>query len=313
MKALVTGGCGFLGSNIVRALLRRGDDVVVFDHRLRGKALTDYDLKAVHTIEKDILDATAVGEAARGCDAIFHCAAMVGVELYSSFPAKTMEIEEGGLRNVCAAALAANDARVIYASSSAVYGNAGGSVGLNEAQPVVPTSNYGMAKRFNELYLASQQVERKLRSLSLRIFNVYGPRQDERLVIPRFIKRAVRGEPIEIYGDGMQSRDFVYIDDVVAAALAYEGCESEAEIVNVCSGQETTVRGLANEIVRLSGSSSKIVLSPQPEKRVAFEVSRCFGERVKLRRLLAEIPATPLAEGLISTISHFISVEGSSL
>lgn len=292
-----------MGSHVVSALLKQGNQVVVFDHRLHGKALSDATLRQVHPIEGDIRNAEAVRQAAVGCQAIFHFASMVGVELYSSLPASTMEVEEVGLRNVCAAAN--GGAHVIYASSSAVYGHAGGPVGLSESQVVTPVSNYGTAKRFNELYLMSQHAEHKLRSLSLRIFNVYGPGQDERLVTPRFVRRALRGEDIEIYGDGSQTRDFVYIDDVVAAALAYSRCTTGCEIVNVCSGQEITVRTLAEEIIRISRSSSKIIQRPPPAQRAAFEVSRSFGERNKLQNLLGVVSPTSLSDGLERTIDSF--------
>src|SRR5438128_2445480 len=169
MKALVTGGSGFLGSHIVRALLGRGDEVVVFDHRLRGKALGEEVLERVQSIEDDVFNEGALLRAAEACGAIFHCAAMVGVDAYSKQPAKTMETEETGLRNVCSAALAIGGARVVYASSSAVYGQAGGDAGLDEALAVAPVSNYGTAKRFNELYLASQYFEHRLQSVALRI------------------------------------------------------------------------------------------------------------------------------------------------
>jgi UDP-glucose 4-epimerase len=310
MKALVTGGSGFLGSHIVRALLGRGDEVAVFDHRLHGKCLSDDILQKVRCFERDIFDAAAVERAAEGCDVIFHCAAMVGVNAYSGQPAKTMETEETGLRNVCAAALAANGARVIYASSSAVYGQAGGDVGLDELLPVAPVSNYGVAKRFNETYLSSQHFEHGLVSTALRIFNVYGPQQDERLVIPRFIRRALYAEPVEIYGEGLQTRDFVYVDDVVNAALACANRVDGCEIINVCSGKEVTVLRLAETIIQLTGSRSTIVHKPHPSGRIAFEVPRCFGSTAKLAHILGDFEPTPLEEGLARTIASIGTAEG---
>ena len=148
MQVLVTGAAGFLGSYIVGALLARGDSVVALDHRLNGKALTASALARVQPIEADILEADAVERAARGCAAIFHCAAIVGVDAYVDRPTQTMETEVFGLRNVCAAARAQESANpiVITCSSSAVYGHAGGAQPLDETMEVAPVSTYGIAK-----------------------------------------------------------------------------------------------------------------------------------------------------------------------
>jgi UDP-glucose 4-epimerase len=303
MKALVTGGCGFLGSHIVRALIRRGDEVVVFDHRLTGKCLSEETLQLVEPIEGDVFDAGVVRQAAQGCSAIFHCAAMVGVDAYGRWPAKTMETEQVGLRNVCLAAVSVGGARVVYASSSAVYGHAGGRTGLDEALTVAPVSNYGIAKRFNELYLAAQHVEHGLQSTALRIFNIYGPGQDERLAIPRFIHRALRGEALEIYGDGSQTRDFVYVDDVVRIALGCADAVAGCEVVNACSGREVSIRELAATIVRLSRSRSAVETRNVPAGRAGFEVARSFGSREKLEGLIGCFSPTSLEEGLSRTIA----------
>ena len=307
MKVLVTGAAGFLGSHLTASLLKRGDEVVAFDHRLRGKCLSEDELAGVQAVEADILDLPAVTRAAEGCAAIFHCAAVVGVEAYSSRPARTMETEEVGLRNVCRAALASGKAKVIYASSSAVYGNAGGTALLREDDVVHPASNYGTAKYFNELFLAAQFLEAGLTSVALRIFNVYGPRQDDRLVIPRFIKSALAGEPIVIFGDGGQTRDFVYVDDVVTAALACADGVQGAEVVNVSSGHETSIATLAQTIISLTGSGSVLVMREPPAGRSAFEVARCIGSREKLERIIGASPATPLEQGLRETISAWVA------
>ena len=178
LKTLVTGGAGFLGSHMVDRLLAGGHQVRVLDHHLHGKGLSPETLRRVEAIESDITNAAAVDVSVHGCDVIIHCAAMVGMEAYTQQPARTMEVEESGLRNVCAAAIAHKVARLVFASSSAVYGQAGGGVALEESAQVAPVSNYGVAKRFNELYLAAQHAEHGLNSASLRIFNIYGPRQD---------------------------------------------------------------------------------------------------------------------------------------
>ena len=301
MKALVTGAAGFVGSHLVDALLARGDNVVAFDHRLRGKCLSEAALARTRAVEADIFDAAAVTDAARECAAIFHCAAIVGVDAYTAQPARTMDVEEVGLRNVCAAAVSNEGTRVIYASSSAVYGQASSNP-LEETLVVAPVSNYEIAKRFGELYLAAQYSEYALQSAALRIFNIYGPRQDERLVIPRFIRQASAGEPIVIYGDGAHTRDFVYVGDAVTAALACADRIVGCEIINVCSGMETAVRTLAERIIALTGSRSRIAYSEPPVARTAFEVERSVGSRSKLGKLMTQSP-TSLDDGLRRTIA----------
>jgi UDP-glucose 4-epimerase len=310
MKALVTGGAGFLGSHIVKRLLRRGDQVVVYDHRLRGKCLLDAELKHVVAVEDDVYNADSLRRAVDGCEAIFHCAAMVGMRAYSGQPAKTMETEEVGLRNVCQAALSCSGTPVIYASSSSVYGAAGGGVGLDEAQVVVPVSSYGTAKRFNEVYLEAEHAEHGLHSAAMRIFNMYGPRQDDRLVIPRFIQSAILGQDLVIYGDGAQTRDFVFVDDVVEAMLTIAERIESFQVINVCSGQETAIRDLAALIIRLTGSRSTVSFRDQPTERLTFEQSRCFGSRTKMEKMTAAKSATSLEDGLRVTVASMVAAQG---
>lgn len=302
MKALVTGAAGFLGSHLVDALLARGDEVIALDHRLGGKCLSTAALARARAVESDIFNAEAVAMAAKGCAAIFHCAAVVGVEAYTMRPAHTMEVEEVGLRNVCAAALSQPKAQVIFCSSSAVYG-ASASRELAETDPVAPNSNYGVAKRFGEMYLAARHAEDGLQSTSLRIFNIYGPRQDERLVIPRFIRQALAGEALVIYGDGQQTRDFVYIADVVDTALGAADRPGGCNIVNACSGRETSVRTLAETIIGITNSSSTVSLREQPTARSAFEVDRCLGNPARMQALRGKRLPTSLEAGLAATVA----------
>jgi len=286
-------------------LLSRHDTVVALDHRLRGKGLSDGELGEVEKREADILNFDAVTSAAQDCDAIVHCAAMVGMHAYSKQPARMMDTEEVGLRNVCRAALEGSRRPVIYASSSAVYGTAGGPAPLREDQDVAPVSNYGIAKRFNEVYLASEFAERGLPSVALRIFNIYGPGQDDRLVIPRFIQKALRGDDLEIFGDGKQTRDFVYVGDVVTAVLGCLQRTVRYDVINVCSGEEVSVLDLAHMIVRLSGSASRVVCRERPAERETFEQARCFGSRERMRAIDGVGQPLPLEEGLKRTIAAF--------
>jgi UDP-glucose 4-epimerase len=305
MKALVTGAAGFVGSHIVDALLERGDEVVALDRCLRGKALSDQVLARVRHAEVDIFDAAAVGDAAQDCAAIFHCAAVVGVDAYVAQPTRTMETEEVGLRNVCHAARAQKSSLpvVVFASSSAVYGEAGGAEGLVENLEVAPGSSYGVAKRFGELYLAAQNSEYGLRSAALRIFNVYGPRQDDRLVLPRFIRSALADKALELYGDGLQTRDFVFVKDVVRTMLTAASDVRGCEIINACSGSETSILSLAEMVIATAKSKSRVAHKPRPEKRSAFELARSFGSRGKAEKLLGPLPVTPLSDGLSATIA----------
>src|SRR5205085_11669009 len=135
------------------------------------------------------------------------------------------------------------------------------------------------------------------------IFNIYGPRQDERLVIPRFIRQAQANEPIIIYGDGSQTRDFVYVADVVDTALACADRGVGSEIVNACSGSETSVKTLAEYVVALTQSSSKIELREQPSVRSAFEVDRCLGSSARMRDIRRTTAMTSLKDGLARTIA----------
>lgn len=304
MRALVTGGTGFLGSHIARALLARGDDVVVFDHRLRRKGLSEDELRRTTAIEGDIRDADAVRQAAEGCKVIFHCAAMVGTQAYIGVPIATMETEEFGLRNVVLAALEGSGVRVIYASSSAAYGVAG-DVCLSEDLVAAPVSNYGIAKRFNEMYLSCQHDEHGLESTAVRIFNIYGPGQDERLVIPRFIRCAHEREDLVVYGDGSQTRDFVFVSDVVDTMLACAGRLRGHNIINACSGMEVSVRELAELTIRLSGSGARIAYRRQPPERASFERARCYGSRDRLMRMISPEAAITIEEGMRRTIASY--------
>lgn len=302
MKALVTGAAGFLGSHIVDALLARGFEVVVFDRRLRNKCLSDLVLDQVERVEADVLNLDALLASVHDCSLIFHCAAFVGVNAYSEWPARTMDVEAVGLSNICKAALAVS-ARVIYPSSSAVYGLLGGNFSAGENYPATPVSNYGVAKRFNEFYLQAQYIENGLSSVSLRIFNMYGPRQDNRLVVPRFIFDAISGKDLEVYGNGNQTRDFIYIDDVVYAALACALSNHNNLVVDVASGIEVSMIEIAGRILKLTGSNAKIVKKSMPKERINFEVTKSVGKRAKLEQIIGQKDMVSLDEGLMRTIS----------
>jgi UDP-glucose 4-epimerase len=298
MKSLVTGGAGFIGSNLVQALLKMGHEVTVLDNLKRGNKLDRDQLRAVQLIVGDIRDEATVARAVQGCDWVFHFAAVLGVDVVADNPVETMETEVIGTKNVAQGAIANGCSKLIYASTSGVYGKSAIERAVDEEFAVSPSSSYSIAKRFNEIYLKALFQEKGLLSVSLRFFNVYGPRQDTRMVIPRFFEQALNGQPISIYGTGNQTRDFTYVDDVVEStvrlAKAVEGCE----IVNVSNNTEYTITDLAKKIIEVTGSSSKLSYITPPSGRYDFEVERRFGSSAKLEKLTGFHPHTDLKDGL---------------
>ncbi|MDD2707637.1 MAG: NAD-dependent epimerase/dehydratase family protein [Verrucomicrobiae bacterium] len=310
MKALITGGAGFIGSHLADALLRQGHQVTALDSLLFGNKLGQDARRAVKLIEGDVRDRTVVARAVEGCEMIYHFAAVVGVEVVMKQPVMTMETEAMGLRNVTEAALEAGVRRIVYASSSDVYGGMNGGESMDEIQSVAPVSSYAVAKRFNEIYLASLGQERGLEAASIRYFNVYGPRQDERMVVPRFFRQAMAGEPVRVFSDGAQTRDFTYVDDAVAATLLvaekFRGCP----IVNVATGVERPIRDVAGEIIACCGSPSKVAFAAPASGRKPFEVARRVGSCARLREMTGFTAAVELRQGLDRTLAALRGTDG---
>lgn len=305
MKVLVTGGAGFIGSHLSRGLIARGEEVTVLVREQHADSVLSQLGNAARVIVGDARDAETVTRAADGCSAIFHCAAMVGADTYARYPVETMTSEIDALRAVCAAALSQPACTVVYPSTSAVYGNQPDPHGVTEDAQISASSSYAISKRYNELFLSAQHTEFALSSVIVRIFNVYGPGQDERLVIPRFIKSAIRGAPLAIYGDGSHMRDFVYIDDVVDAMIGCVNRMDGSGIVNAASGVPVSINDLAATIIRLTGGSSIIEHIPLPTARESIEVALCIGSSEKLKRLTGSAPSVSLEDGLAKTIAGF--------
>jgi len=304
MKILVTGASGFIGSYVTERLLNDGNDVNILDHHVYNKNLSDNILENCNVFEGDIRDESIISKAIKDCEIIYHFASLVGVDAYSKYKVLTMEIEESGLKNICKYAIENRCQKLIYPSSSAVYGRQVVNGALNEEILSAPISNYAIAKRYNEIYLESLYEEQKLNSICLRIFNVYGPRQDARLVIPEFIEKALNNEPIEIFGDGKQTRDFIYIDDVVTAALYAAKKINRYEIINVASGTENSIRSVAESVVENIQSRSCINYKNLPKNRNSFEVNKCIGDITKLKRLTGFVPRMTIESGIKETCKY---------
>lgn len=297
-KILVTGGAGFIGSNLVRRLVKDGHEVTVLDNLLRGNKLYPETLSQIHLVQGDVRHPEDIKQAIQGVDFVFHLAAVLGVDVVAEQPMVTMEVEVQGLKNVVDAVLEAGIPKMIYASTSGVYGHGKIEDGITEDVDVAPDTSYAIAKRYNEIYLQSAYQEHGLESFSLRFFNIYGPNQDTRMVIPRFMEMAIRGEDITVYGDGSQTRDFTFIDDAVESCVQLMDRVKGWEIFNIAKEDEIPIRQLAELIVKVTGSRSQVRYMPAPEARIEYEVGRRFGSSQKLRSFCGYQPDTNLEEGL---------------
>jgi UDP-glucose 4-epimerase len=307
MKTLVTGGAGFIGSNLVDALLARGDEVTVVDDLSTGRrGNLDAALAAgAELVELDIRDAEALTAAATaaGPEAIFHLAAQIDVRKSLVDPAFDAAINVGGTANVLEAARAAGCGRIVFTSTGgAIYGEGEGQqLPLGEDAPLAPLSAYGQSKFAAEGYLSLYERLYGLSGIALRLGNVYGPRQDplgEAGVIAIFCGLLRSGGRPTVYGDGRQTRDYIYVGDVVAAALAAAG-SSVSGAVNVGTGRETDVLELAEALGRLGEIEG---FEPELAPARTGEVQRITLDASRAERELGWRAEVGLDEGLRLTL-----------
>lgn len=300
-KYLVTGGSGFIGSHLVRALLQQGAFVRVLDNFSTGRRENLNGLK-VEMLEGDIRDAAKAAEAVSGIDVIFHEAAFVSVPQSMEDPLPCFDINQHGTEILLEAARKASVGRVVLASSAAVYGDSE-LMPLDETVPLRPFSPYAVSKRVDELYAEMYTRSFGLDVVALRYFNVYGPRQRPdsmyAAAVPIFARRLIDGKPITIYGDGGQTRDLVYVGDIVRANLAAsEHAAAPGQIFNVCTGDETSVLDLV-ETMR-----SFFPGAPAPEFAPARsgDIYRSIGNPAKAKNLLDFKAQTSLTDGLKAVV-----------
>ena len=302
MKVLVTGGAGFIGSNLVRAILARGDDVRVLDNFSTGNRANLAGLdRDVELVEGDLRSYERVHAAVRGAEVVFHQGALPSVPRSVQDPLTTTAVNVEGTLNVLLAARDSGARRIVNASSSSVYGN-GGELPRTESQLPDPISPYAVAKLAAERFCTSFSRVYAMEVVSLRYFNVFGPRQDPMsqyaAVVPRFVRAVATGEPVTVYGDGEQSRDFTFVDNVVSAnLLAADAPGVEGAVLNVATGGSTTVNELAATIGRLL--DRPVEKRYEPERTA--DVNASWADVGEARRLLGYETRVGLEEGLRRT------------
>ncbi|MDR1818024.1 MAG: NAD-dependent epimerase/dehydratase family protein [Puniceicoccales bacterium] len=301
MTILVTGGAGFIGSHIAEHFQGRAH-VRVLDN-LRTGHRRNLDGLDVEFIEGSVTDRAAVERAVAGADYVFHLAALVSVPESMSAPRECAEINVLGHLNVLEAAAAAGARKLVFASSAAVYGYAPATPTVETATPE-PRSPYAITKLDGEYYNALFTREGRLETASIRFFNVFGPRQDPKgayaAAVPIFIKRALRGEMLSIFGDGGQTRDFIFVKDIVGALVFAAQTPGVTGVFNAGYGVSTSVGALAEKIVALTGGASRVEHLPER----AGDVRHSLASAAKLRAA-GWHPAHTFDEGLAETVRWF--------
>jgi UDP-glucose 4-epimerase len=299
---LVTGGAGFIGSHIAEALVQRGEHVRVLDDFSAGSRDNLRGLEGeVEIIESDLRNAGAVSRAVDGVDVIFHQAAFVSVPASMENPELCYQVNIGGTVNVLEAARLAGVKRIVIASSAAVYGNSD-SLPLPEKTPLKPLSPYAISKRMGEMLIEFYARVYALSVVALRYFNVYGPRQSPdsqyAAAIPIFIRCLLADEPVTIFGDGKQARDFIFIGDVVRAnLLAADSPDAAGKAYNICTGRETTLLDLQETL-------DGIIPNGKPPQFAApreGDIFRSLGDPRLAKAAFGFEAQTGLAEGLQAT------------
>lgn len=305
MKVLVTGGAGFIGSNIVDALVRRGDDVSVLDDLSTGYG--ENINEAARLVEGDIADPDVVATAIEGCEVVFHLAAHRAVFRSVEHPLATDRANVAGTLTVLVAARDAGVRRVVAASSSSVYGGAE-KLPTPESAPLLPRSPYAVSKVAGEHYCRVFSELFGLETVSLRYFNVYGPRQRPdsmyAAVIPLFIDALRSGDRPEVHGDGRQSRDFSYIDDVVDTNLRAAIAPADR-----CSGRAYNIAGGTTfdllELLSILGKIIDVVPDPIHTEPRPGDVRHTNADISAARDDLGFTPSTSFADGLERTVEWF--------
>ena len=306
MKALVTGGAGFIGSHLVERLLKSGNAVRMLDNFSTGRRenVAGF-VDDVEVVEGDIGSYERAHRAVRGCDVVFHQAALPSVPRSIEDPIATHTTNVTGTLNILLAARDCDIHRVIFASSSSVYGPRT-ALPRNETQRLNPVSPYAAGKAAAEAYCQSFWKVYGLETVVLRYFNVFGPRQDPEsqysAVFPKFLRALLTETPPTVYGDGSQSRDFTYVENIVDAnVLASEAEGIGGQVFNVACGKATTVNELIQELSTIAG----VTIEPRYEPARRGDIRHSLADIGRATRHLGYRPRVEFCEGLQRTLDHY--------
>ncbi len=317
-KCLVTGGCGFIGVNLVRFLKESGAGVRVFDNLSGGsredlKAVTDFSETTgsngpapedVELIVGDIRDEAAITNAVKGVDAVVHLAAQVDVIESIKDPAFDCDLNVMGLLTVLQAVRKEGVKRFVFASSAAPLGDC--EPPNHEEQAPRPLSPYGASKLTGEAYCSAFHGSYGLNSVSLRFSNVYGPYSFKKgSVVALFFRRALAGMPLVVYGDGSQTRDFIHVNDLCQAIVKASGSDAGGEVFQIATGVETSVNDLTSRIKTLVERDTKIKVNVKNEPLRDGEIYRSVSDISKARNMLEFNPSVSLEAGLEETWEWF--------
>ena len=317
MRVLITGGAGFVGSHLCEAFLERGDEVFILDNLSTGSIDNVVHLKAhpkFHYTIDSVTNEPVLAELIDRCDVVVHLAAAVGVKLIVEQPVHTIETNVHGTEVVLKVANKKKKL-VLIASTSEVYGKSEDVPFREDADLVLGATTkhrwaYACSKMIDEFLALAYWKERKLPVIVVRLFNTVGPRQTGQygMVIPNFVRQALAGQPITVFGDGTQSRSFTYVGDVVRAMVALiNEPRAVGQVFNIGNGEEITIGDLAAKIKGMTGSRSEIVTIPYDQAYEAgFEdMPRRVPDISRIRSLVEYEPTVQLDETLQRVIEHF--------
>ena len=305
-RYLITGGAGFIGANLAHTLVARGETVRILDDFSTGRPENLRGIEdRIEILRGDIRDPGMMSRAVDGVEVILHQAALNSNPRSIQEPVQTNDVNVGGTLTLLQAARAAGTRRVVYASSSSVYGEVAG-LPKTEDMPTAPKAPYGVSKLAAELYCRVFTQVYGIETVSLRYFNVYGPRQhpdsEYAAVIPRFLRRMLAGKRPVIFGDGEQSRDFTPVDNVVAAnLLAAHSREGIGEVMNIAGGTSSTLNQLVAWLNEVLGTD----LTPLYEPPRPADIRHSYASIRKAETLLGYRPHLGVQEGLRRTVEWF--------